>query len=322
VTGSGELEVTVPALLDDVRVDRAVAMLAGVSRAKAAALVAGGRVRVDGAVATTRSQVLRAGATLRVEGGTDDPGLAPDPDVAFEVVHEDDQLVVVDKPAGLVVHPGAGRAHGTLAAGLLARYPDLAALAEDGNPLRPGIVHRLDRGTSGLLVVARTEEARRSLVAQLAARTASRRYLALVAGAVAEERGTVEAPIGRSNRTPTRMAVSARGREARTHYRVLRRYGEPLASTFLAVALDTGRTHQIRVHLAAIGHPVVGDDRYGPGGRVGGRLLEPGRLFLHAAELVLDHPATGERVRWRSALPADLAAVVEEPPGLPPPTTD
>ncbi|MGH9093119.1 MAG: RluA family pseudouridine synthase, partial [Acidimicrobiales bacterium] len=265
-----------------------------------------------------RSQPLRAGAALAVEHGPADPGLVPDPEVAFEVVHEDDQLVVVDKPPGLVVHPGAGRAHGTLAAGLLARYPDLAALAEDGDPLRPGIVHRLDRGTSGLLVVARTPEARRSLVAQLAARTATRRYLGLVAGDVAGERGVVEAPVGRSTRTPTRMAVSARGREARTRYRVLRRYGEPLASTLLAVALDTGRTHQIRVHLAAIGHPVVGDERYGPGGRVGGPLLAPGRLFLHAAELSLDHPATGDRLTWRSALPPDLAAAVAEPPGLPP----
>lgn len=317
MTGAGDLEVTVPALLDEVRVDRAVAMLAGISRARAATLVAGGRVRVDGVPASARSQPLRAGATLRVELGPADPGLLPDPGVAFVVVHEDDHLVVVDKPAGLVVHPGAGRSAGTLASGLLARYPDLAAMAEHGDPLRPGIVHRLDRGTSGLLAVARTEAARRALVAQLAARTASRRYLALVAGTVDEERGVVEAPVGRSSRTPTRMAVSARGREARTRYRVLRRYDDPLPSTLLAVALDTGRTHQIRVHLAAVGHPVVGDERYGRGGRPGGRLLHPGRLFLHAAELRLDHPATGVRTAWRSALPADLAAVVEEPPGLP-----
>ena len=312
---SGEgTAITVPALLDGVRVDRAVAMLAEVSRAQAAALVSAGRVRVDGQVVGARSQLLRSGSSLEIDPVGEGPVLEAEPDVAFGVVYEDDQLVVVDKPAGLVVHPGAGRRHGTLVSGLLARYPDLASV---GDPARPGIVHRLDRGTSGLLVVARTEVVYRSLVAQLSARTASRRYLALAAGEVGEERGVVEAPVGRSNRTPTRMAVSRDGRPARTRYRTLRRYLEPLPSSLLAVALDTGRTHQIRVHLAAIGHPVVGDDRYGPGGRVGGSLLPGGRLFLHAAELTLDHPVTGERVGWRSPLPADLGSLLKDPPPLP-----
>ncbi|HUA94034.1 MAG TPA: RluA family pseudouridine synthase [Acidimicrobiales bacterium] len=312
---SGEgTAITVPALLDGVRVDRAVAMLAEVSRAQAAALVSAGRVRVDGQVVIARSQLLRSGSSLEIDPVGEGPVLEAEPDVAFGVVYEDDQLVVVDKPAGLVVHPGAGRRHGTLVSGLLARYPDLASV---GDPARPGIVHRLDRGTSGLLVVARTEVVYRSLVAQLSARTASRRYLALAAGEVGEERGVVEAPVGRSNRTPTRMAVSRDGRPARTRYRTLRRYLEPLPSSLLAVALDTGRTHQIRVHLAAIGHPVVGDDRYGPGGRVGGSLLPGGRLFLHAAELTLDHPVTGERVGWRSPLPADLGSLLKDPPPLP-----
>lgn len=314
MTATARLAVTVPALLDGVRVDRAVALLADVSRAQAAGLVSAGRVRVDGRVVAARSQVLRSGSTLEVDEVPDVPVLEAEPGVAFEVVHEDDQLVVVDKPAGLVVHPGAGHRGGTLVSGLLARYPELASV---GDPSRPGIVHRLDRGTSGLLVVARTEAAYRSLVAQLSARTVSRRYLALVAGTVGEERGVVEAPVGRSSRAPTRMAVSSGGRPARTRYRVLRRYQEPLASSLLAVALDTGRTHQIRVHLAAIGHPVVGDDRYGPRGRVGGALLPAGRLFLHAAELALDHPATGIRTCWRSPLPADLSRLLVEPPGLP-----
>lgn len=312
--GPAGLVVTVPALLEGVRVDRAVALLADVSRARAAELVAAGRVRVDGLAIAARSQVLRSGSTLEVDVLPEAPALAAEPGVVFEVVHEDDQIVVVDKPAGLVVHPGAGRRDGTLVSGLLARYPDLAPV---GEPSRPGIVHRLDRGTSGLLVVARTEVAYRSLVAQLSARTASRRYLALVAGHVAEERGVVEAPVGRSSRSPTRMAVSSAGRPARSRYHALRRYRDPLPSTLLAVALDTGRTHQIRVHLAAIAHPVVGDDRYGPGGRVGGSVLPSGRLFLHAAELALDHPTTGVRTRWRSALPADLAHVLVDPPGLP-----
>jgi 23S rRNA pseudouridine1911/1915/1917 synthase len=308
------LSVTVPALLEGVRVDRAVAMLASVSRAHAAELVSAGRVRVDGRVVAARSQLLRSGSALEVDAVAEGPVLEAEAAVAFTVVHEDAQLVVVDKPAGLVVHPGAGRRHGTLSSGLLARYPDLASV---GDPSRPGIVHRLDRGTSGLLVVARTEAAYRSLVSQLSARTASRRYLALVAGTVGEEQGVVEAPVGRSRRSPTRMAVSAAGRPARTRYRVLHRYRDPLPSTLLAVALDTGRTHQIRVHLAAIGHPVVGDDRYGPGGRVGGAVLPGGRQFLHAAELALDHPATGERTRWRSPLPDDLGSLLGEAPPLP-----
>ncbi|HEY5246326.1 MAG TPA: RluA family pseudouridine synthase, partial [Acidimicrobiales bacterium] len=237
-------------------------------------------------------------------------GVEPEPDVELRVVHADAAVVVVDKPAGVVVHPGAGHAHGTLVAGLLARFPDLAGV---GDPERPGIVHRLDRGTSGLLVVARTAAAYQSLTAQLAERTVGRRYVALVTGHVADDRGVVDAPIGRSSRTPTKMAVSANGRPARTAYRVLRRLaGQPALdqpSTLLALALETGRTHQIRVHLAAIGHPVVGDDRYGPPGRVGGRALPAGRLFLHAAQLGFDHPGSGERVVWTSPLPDDLAGL-------------
>jgi 23S rRNA pseudouridine1911/1915/1917 synthase len=194
--------------------------------------------------------------------------------------------------------------------GLLARYPDLGRPSELWDPERPGIVHRIDRGTSGLLAVARTDDAYRSLVAQLGARSVARRYLALVAGHVAEDRGAIEAPIGRSARTPTRMAVSAQGRDARTTYRVLERRDDPLPATLLSLNLDTGRTHQIRVHLAAIGHPVVGDDRYGGPGRVGGTLLAPGRLFLHAAELGFEHPLTHEELSFSSVLPEDLARVL------------
>ncbi|HEY1734439.1 MAG TPA: RluA family pseudouridine synthase [Acidimicrobiales bacterium] len=308
--------VTVPAALDGVRVDRAVALLADVSRGQAAELVAAGRVAVDGVPVATRSTALGAGSTLAVDLPDAPPaGVEPEPDVELRVVHADAAVVVVDKPAGVVVHPGAGHAHGTLVAGLLARFPDLADLgrAGVGDPERPGIVHRLDRGTSGLLVVARTAAAYQSLTAQLAERTVGRRYVALVTGHVADDRGVVDAPIGRSSRTPTKMAVSANGRPARTGYRVLRRLGAQPAfdqpSTLLALALETGRTHQIRVHLAAIGHPVVGDDRYGPPGRAGGRALPPGRLFLHAAQLGFDHPSRGDRVVWTSPLPDDLAGL-------------
>jgi 23S rRNA pseudouridine1911/1915/1917 synthase len=298
------VELTVPALLDGVRVDRAVAMLGDVSRAVAAELVTTGQVRVDGRPVTTRSVTLAAGSTLEVVLPPDRPASpTPDPSVVLDLVHEDDQVLVVDKPAGLVVHPGAGHRDGTLVAGILARYPDVGLLGGSVcPPERPGIVHRLDRGTSGLLAVARTELAYESLVSQLAARTVERRYLALAEGLMADDRGVVEAPIGRSARTPTKMTVSAQGRRARTGYRVVDRDPGPPPTTLVVLTLETGRTHQIRVHLAAIGHPVVGDDRYGaPRGPAGER------LFLHAARLGFDHPTTGERLRFTSPLPAELA---------------
>jgi 23S rRNA pseudouridine1911/1915/1917 synthase len=226
--------------------------------------------------------------------------------VRFEVVYADDAVAVVDKPAGLVVHPGAGHDGGTLVGGLLARFPDLADLVASGvcPPDRPGIVHRLDKGTSGLLVVARTEEAYRALVDQLATRTMERRYLALVVGNVAGDRGEVEAPIGRSSRTPTKMAVTAGGKPARTAYTVLERRSGERPTTLIELALQSGRTHQIRVHMAAIGHPVVGDARYG----VADKRLGSGRFFLHAFKLGFIHPLTGERIEFTSPLSEDLQA--------------
>ena len=226
---AGALEVEVPSLLAGVRVDRAVAMLANVSRMAAAELVAAGGVSVDGVVVSAGRHTLREGARLTIrlrEARTE--GVEAEAGVEFGVVHADSEVVVVDKPAGLVVHPGAGHRRGTLVGGLLGRFPDLAGLVASGTcPAdRPGIVHRLDKGTSGLLVVARTEPAFRSLVAQLAERTMERRYLALVKGVVADVRGEIDAPIGRSSRTPTKMAISASGRSARTAYTVLERHGE------------------------------------------------------------------------------------------------
>ncbi len=216
-------------------------------------------------------------------------------------------MVVVDKPAGLVVHPGAGHHAGTLVHGLVARFPDVAALPAlvGSEPDRPGIVHRLDRGTSGLMVVARTPAAYRSLVEQLSSRAVSRTYRALVLGTVEGESGVVDAPIGRSVSSPTRMAVSRTGKEARTRYRVEERFGLPVPTTLVRAALETGRTHQIRVHLAAIGHPVVGDETYGQGRTLPGATVT--RPFLHAFELAFDHPTTGERMSWTSELPRDLA---------------
>lgn len=301
-----QLSIEVPDALAGERLDRAVALLGDVTRATADALVSGGEVAIDGQVTTRRSRRLVAGERIEVELPepvvVTDP--APDPGVDFEVVHADDQVVVIDKPAGLVVHAGAGHADGTLVNGLLARFPDLAGV---GERFRPGIVHRLDRDTSGLLVVARTPEALEQLGDALRARTVTRRYRTLVWGLVKEPKGMVDAPLGRSTREPTKMAVVVGGRPARTSYEVVRRFDVPVAATELVCRLHTGRTHQIRVHLQGIGHAVVGDTRYG-GARPS---LPVDRQFLHAEHLAFTHPGTGERLAFDSSLPADLGAVLD-----------
>jgi 23S rRNA pseudouridine1911/1915/1917 synthase len=304
----------VPALLAGVRLDRVVAMLANVSRAAAADLVESGRVLVDGAEARVGRAPVEEGSQLDVLLPVRSPvEVKAEPEVSFQIVYADDVVVVVDKPAGLVVHPGAGHGQGTLVGGLLARFPDLSDLVASGvcAPDRPGIVHRLDKGTSGLLAVARTAEAYRALVAQLARRTIERRYLALVTGDVEAEQGEVDAPIGRSARTPTKMAVAASGKPARTAYSVKQRRD---GSTLLEVSLQSGRTHQIRVHMAAIGHPVVGDARYGKPEP----LLGPERFFLHAYRLAFDHPVSGEHLDLTTPLPSDLSEYLEQTLG---PTT-
>jgi 23S rRNA pseudouridine1911/1915/1917 synthase len=296
----------VPAALDGERVDRIVAMLTGVSRAAAAALVAGGAVRVDGEPVASGKHRLHEGQVVELP----DSGpieLAPavaEPSVAVDVVSADDDVIVVNKPAGLVVHPGAGKPGGTLVNGLLARFPDLDGVGVD--PQRPGIVHRLDAETSGVLVVARSARAYESLVAQLTERTAGREYVALAWGEPEARHGAVDAPIGRSAREPTRMAVSASGRPARTIYQIQRVFDDPVPCSLWRCRLESGRTHQIRVHLASIGHPVVGDARYG-GVRPG---LEVPRLMLHAETLTFDHPVTGERLRFDAPVPDDMAAVL------------
>ncbi len=201
-----------------------------------------------------------------------------------------------------MVHPGAGHPDGTLVNGLLARFPELAGV---GEPHRPGIVHRLDVGTSGLLVVARSEPAYRSLVEALSGHRVERTYRTLVWGQPPNLSGLIDAPIGRDHRDPTRMAVVVDGRPARTEFRVLRGYSRPAELSALRCKLQTGRTHQIRVHLAAIGHPVVGDGAYGG---VRDLLVVP-RPFLHAAEVSLRHPVSNEPLSFQSPLPADLAAI-------------
>jgi 23S rRNA pseudouridine1911/1915/1917 synthase len=228
------------------------------------------------------------------------------------VVYFDNEIAVVDKPAGLVVHPGAGNPTGTLVQQLLGMFPEMAAAGPDNE--RPGIVQRLDKGTSGLLVVALTARAREALVAQLASRSVLRRYLAVVHGCVEADEGVIDAPLARSPDRREKMAVVEGGRDARTRYAVLARSSALLPSTLLSCRLETGRTHQVRAHLAAIGHPVVGDDRY-----AGARLRELARQalpalcrpWLHAAELGFAHPVTGEQLRFSSEAPAELTLALE-----------
>jgi 23S rRNA pseudouridine1911/1915/1917 synthase len=213
------------------------------------------------------------------------------------IVHLDEALAVVDKPAGLVVHPAPTHTGPTL-------VEELGEVLGGGDPQRRGIVHRLDKDTSGLLLVARTEEAHRSLSAQVKRREVERVYLALAQGRIRSRTGTIDAPIGRHSRQRTRMAVSGSGaREARTHFRVLELLP---ADSYLEVELETGRTHQIRTHFSAIGHPLAGDPRYGEAGRHG-----LSRQFLHAHRLAFAHPVSGERVAFRSELPSDLREALQ-----------
>jgi 23S rRNA pseudouridine1911/1915/1917 synthase len=296
----------VPMALAGERVDRAVALLTGWTRREVQDLLEGEQVLVGGKV-VAKSHRLTEGDVVELLAEPPVVGVpVPDPHVDVVVRHEDDDVLVVAKPAGLVVHPGAGHPHGTLVNGLLARYPELAAV---GDPARPGIVHRLDRETSGLLAVARSPAAYDGLVAMLAAHDVDRRYVALVWGELDAPRGVIDAPIGRSIRRPTRMAVRDAGRTARTEYEVRRTYPRTATRADVSVLecrLETGRTHQIRVHLQAVGHPVVGDRVY-EGARPGIALDRP---FLHAATLGFVHPVTGRGLHVDEPLPADLAEVL------------
>jgi 23S rRNA pseudouridine1911/1915/1917 synthase len=292
----------VPASLDGERVDRALALLTGWQRSQVQTLIEQDDVLVDGRP-VAKSHRLREGSVVELLGEPDvDAPPQADASVSVDVRYEDDDVVVVAKPAGLVVHPGAGHPSGTLVNGLLALYPELAGVGEES---RPGIVHRLDRDTSGLLVVARSQLAYESLVAQLATREVERTYAALVWGKLASPRGLIDAPIGRSESRRTRMAVRDAGKPARTSYEVQREFDAPVCS-LLECRLETGRTHQIRVHLAAIGHPVVGDGTYG-GAR---QPLVLDRPFLHAAVLDFEHPVTTVRMRFEEPLPETLATVL------------
>jgi 23S rRNA pseudouridine1911/1915/1917 synthase len=281
------------------------------SRSRLQALIEQGHVQLEGARARPSAR-LRAGQAVRVQIPAPVPAEPQPEDIPIVVVHEDPHLVVVNKPAGLVVHPGAGTARGTLVNALLRHVRDLSGV---GGVLRPGIVHRLDRGTSGLLVVAKDDETHRSLVRQFAGRTVEKEYLALVLGVPARPAGEVDAPIGRDPLHRQRMSVRApRGREARTSWRVEERFD---GAALLRVRIHTGRTHQVRVHLASVGHPVAGDSVYGgtrtpSSRRTAAReaLHSLVRPALHAARLGFIHPASGERVAFEAPLPPDIEAVL------------
>jgi 23S rRNA pseudouridine1911/1915/1917 synthase len=277
------------------RLDVVLAARAGLSRSAAQRLIEEGRVTVDGGPARKRHE-LRLGEDVAWQRGPEPSVTLTAEDVPYDIVYEDDWLLVVDKPAGVVVHPAPGHEHGTLAQGLVEHG------ARGGHELRPGIVHRLDKDTSGLLVVAKGDHAYQALVAAMERRDIKRVYVTLLRGDLPQDDGTIDAPIGRHVRDRKRMSLhSTRARRAVTHFRVL---GRAPGFTLVRVQLETGRTHQIRVHFAALGYPVAGDAQYG--GRERPESL--GRQFLHAAQLAFPHPEDGRQMSFASPLPADLSA--------------
>lgn len=296
----------IPEALADERLDRVVALVTGWSRSAVLPLLEQGRVTINSRVPQERVARVRVGDVIEIdlpEVVDDEPPVAS-ANVQIRVVHEDSHVIVVDKPPGLVVHPGAGHVDDTLVNGLLHRYPELESV---GQADRPGIVHRLDKDTSGLLVVARTQVAYEHLVSDLASRRVVRGYEAFALGHTDSPRGVVDAPIGRSRRSRIRMAVTNDGKSARTHYEQRNRYYEPISATWYRCRLESGRTHQIRVHLAAIGTPVLGDSLYG---RADTLEDGPKRTQLHAAHLEFRHPAEDRVVIVRSVLPDDMVSVL------------
>jgi len=275
-----------------------IAQMPDLSRTRAQKLIEEGYITVDGRQVKP-SRILEAGETLRIEIPTPPPMEVKAEAISLNIVFEDPDVMVIDKPSGMTVHPAPGHYSGTLVNAILAHVPGLAG----GDNLRPGIVHRLDKDTSGLILVAKNPAAHMKLAAQFKNRTVTKLYQTLVRGTVKNESGLIEAEIGRDPRARQRMAVVAAGRPASTEYHVIRRLGE---YTLLEVKLHTGRTHQIRVHLAAVGYPVVGDAVYG----VNSSLLK--RQFLHAYKLGFRLPSDNLYREFVSPLPADLSAALDE----------
>ncbi len=293
----GRQSITIDEELAGQRVDRALSEALGeFSRAEIQRLIASGEVRIDGHGVRPATR-LSAGDVVTLPlsaGGISDDGLVAAPGLELDVIHADEALLVINKAPGRVVHPAAGHADDTLVNALVARYPELASTF-DGP--RPGIVHRLDRDTSGVIVVARTEAAAEFLISAFADRLVEKVYLALARGRVTPPTGVIDAPIARDPKRRQRMAAVPDGRPSRTTYRVIDTSGEV---SWLELRPESGRTHQIRVHLKAIGHPVLGDPTYGRASR------RIGRTALHAWRITFDHPLTGERVTFTAPLPDDM----------------
>ena len=276
------------------RLDVVLAARAGLSRSAAQRLIEEGRVTVDGRPARKRHE-LRIGEGVVWQRGPEPSQVLMAENVPYGIVYEDDWLLVVDKPAGIVVHPAPGHEHGTLAQGLVEHG------ARGGHEMRPGIVHRLDKDTSGLLIVAKGELAYQALIAAMERREIKRVYLTLLRGSLPQDDGSIDAPIGRHVRDRTRMSLhTTAGKRAVTHFRVL---GRAPGFTLVRVRLETGRTHQIRVHFAALGYPVAGDVQYGGRERPDGLA----RQFLHAARLAFPHPIEGREMEFSSSLPPELS---------------
>ena len=326
---SGEtIELPVPLEKAGHRLDRWLSeAVPQLSRSRLQALVRTGAVDCDGATISDPGRRVKQGESYRVQVPPPEPATPLPQAMPLSIAYEDAHIIVVDKPAGLVVHPAAGHETGTLVNALIAHCGD--SLSGIGGVKRPGIVHRLDKDTSGLLVVAKTDLAHQGLSEQFQSHGADgrleRRYLALVWGEPLRQRGTIDVPLGRSRASRTKIAVvrGEEGRHAVTHFEVLERFvggdGKPVAS-LLALTLETGRTHQIRVHMAHAGHPVMGDPVYATGFRTSASRLGKGaaealarldRQALHAAFLGLEHPATGERLAFESPLPADIASLLD-----------
>ena len=297
------------------RLDKALAEASGLSRERVKALLAGGAVQVHGRATTNGSARVAPGTPFAIALPPTAPLEAAPQDIPLSIAFEDEHLIVVDKPAGMVVHPAAGNRDGTLVNALL--HHCAGALSGINGIARPGIVHRIDKDTSGLLVVAKTDAAHEGLAAQFAAHTIERRYLAVCAGHPAPPEGTVATRIGRSDADRKKMAVlpddSRRGKHAITHYRTLRRLGGHAA--LVECRLETGRTHQVRVHCASIGHPLLGDPAYGRTPKALRPLLDQlgfRRQALHAATLGFRHPVTGESLSFSAELPADMEELIDE----------
>ena len=296
------------------RLDKALAEATGLSRARVQALIEEGRVEIAGKPATSAAMKVAEGTAFRITVPPAIDAAAAPEDIPLAIAFEDAHLIVVDKPAGLVVHPAAGNLTGTLVNALL--HHCRGELSGIGGVARPGIVHRIDKDTSGLLVVAKTDAAHEGLAAQFAAHTVHRRYIAVCAGHPSPAEGTIDARIGRSDADRKKMTVlpnnSSRGKSAVTHYTVIERLA---GAAVIECRLETGRTHQVRVHCASIGHPLLGDPAYGRTPKPLRPVLERtgfARQALHAAELGFQHPVTQEMVQFRSDLPADMTELIDQ----------